>query len=66
MKTRGLRTVYGSLDALLVDREVEIVHIAVFKSDAPNHIAEGVNKGGYTISFYGPDGITLELLQPPP
>jgi hypothetical protein len=25
-----------------------------------------VNKGGYTIYFTDPDGITLELLQPPP
>ena len=37
-----------------------------FKSEAPNAITEGVNKGGYTIYFYGPDGVTLELLQPPP
>jgi catechol 2,3-dioxygenase-like lactoylglutathione lyase family enzyme len=37
-----------------------------FKSPAPNAIAEGVNRGGYTIYFLDPDGITLELLQPPP
>ncbi len=37
-----------------------------FKSDAPNAITAGVNKGGYAIYFLGPDGITLELLQPPP
>jgi catechol 2,3-dioxygenase-like lactoylglutathione lyase family enzyme len=37
-----------------------------FKSQAPNHITEGVNKGGYTIYFYGPDGVTLEFMQPPP
>ncbi|MBI3362919.1 MAG: VOC family protein [Chloroflexi bacterium] len=28
-------------------------------------MTEGVNKGGYTIYFYGPDGVTLEILQPP-
>jgi len=37
-----------------------------FKSDAPNYITEGVNRGGYTVYFYGPDGVTLELLQTPP
>ena len=36
-----------------------------FKSAAPNPITAGVNKGGYAIYFYGPDGITLELMQPP-
>jgi hypothetical protein len=25
-----------------------------------------VNKGGYTIYFTDPDGVTLELIQPPP
>ena len=37
-----------------------------FKSDSPNYIAEGVNKGGYSVYLLDPDGITLELLQPPP
>jgi lactoylglutathione lyase len=37
-----------------------------FKSDAPNLIEEGVNKGGYTVYFFDPDGITLELIEPPP
>lgn len=36
-----------------------------FKADAPIPIAEGVNKGGYTVYFLDPDGITLEILQPP-
>lgn len=36
-----------------------------FKSE-PNYIAEGVNKGGYAVYFTDPDGITLELVQPPP
>ncbi len=38
----------------------------VFKSDAPNYISQGVNTGGYTVYFWGPDNITLEILQPPP
>ena len=37
-----------------------------FKSDAPNLIEAGVNKGGYSIYFLDPDGITLEIVQPPP
>ncbi len=37
-----------------------------FKADQPIEIVAGVNKGGYTIYFTDPDGITLELLQPPP
>lgn len=37
-----------------------------FKADAPIAITEGVNKGGYTIYFTDPDGITLEIQQPPP
>lgn len=37
-----------------------------FKADRPIAIEHGVNKGGYTIYFLDPDGITLELLQAPP
>jgi lactoylglutathione lyase len=37
-----------------------------FKAEKPIAIEEGVNKGGYTIYFLDPDGITLELIQPPP
>ena len=37
-----------------------------FKAEEPIAIKAGVNKGGYTIYFTDPDGITLELLQPPP
>jgi catechol 2,3-dioxygenase-like lactoylglutathione lyase family enzyme len=36
-----------------------------FKAEAPVAIEAGVNKGGYTVYFMDPDGITLELLQPP-
>jgi len=36
-----------------------------FKADAPVAIEAGVNQGGYAIYFTDPDGITLELLQPP-
>jgi len=37
-----------------------------FKADKPVAIEQGVNKGGYAIYLTDPDGITLELLQPPP
>ena len=36
-----------------------------FKAEAPIAITEGVNQGGYTIYFLDPDGITLEIQQPP-
>lgn len=31
----------------------------------PNEITAGVNLGGYTVYFYGPDRIVHELVQPP-
>ncbi|WP_328623735.1 VOC family protein [Streptomyces sp. NBC_00353] len=31
----------------------------------PNLITDGVNKGGGTVYFYGPDDIVHELVQPP-
>ncbi len=37
-----------------------------FKADAPVAIEHGVNKGGWGIYFTDPDGITFELIQPPP
>ena len=37
-----------------------------FRAEKPVAIEVGVNKGGYTIYFTDPDGITLELIQPPP
>jgi catechol 2,3-dioxygenase-like lactoylglutathione lyase family enzyme len=36
-----------------------------FRSE-PIPITAGVNKGGATVYFLDPDGVTLELLQPPP
>lgn len=36
-----------------------------FVSD-PVDIADGVNRGGRTVYLRDPDGITLELVQPPP
>jgi lactoylglutathione lyase len=36
-----------------------------FKAEKPVAIEQGVNKGGYAVYFTDPDGITLELLQPP-
>jgi catechol 2,3-dioxygenase-like lactoylglutathione lyase family enzyme len=32
---------------------------------SPNLITAGVNAGGYTVYFYGPDRIVHELVQPP-
>lgn len=48
-----------SLFELLISKGVE------FRSDKPIEIMAGRNKGGYTIYFSDPDGITLELVQPP-
>ena len=36
-----------------------------FKAEKPIAIEAGVNKGGFTVYFTDPDGITLELVQPP-
>ena len=36
-----------------------------FKSAAPVAITAGANRGGHAVYFTDPDGITLELLQPP-
>lgn len=36
-----------------------------FRSE-PVAITAGVNRGGYTVYFLDPDGITLEMVQPPP
>jgi lactoylglutathione lyase len=36
-----------------------------FKAEKPVAIEAGVNKGGFAIYLFDPDGITLELLQPP-
>ena len=36
-----------------------------FKAERPVAIEAGVNKGGFTVYFTDPDGITLELVQPP-
>lgn len=36
-----------------------------FKAEEPVAIEAGVNKGGFTIYFLDPDGITLEMVQPP-
>ncbi|MHB1639631.1 MAG: VOC family protein [Candidatus Dormibacteria bacterium] len=33
---------------------------------APVYITAGVNQGGYSVYFYGPDRIVHELVQPPP
>ncbi len=38
----------------------------LFRAPKPVAIEAGRNLGGYTVYFQDPDGITLELLQPPP
>ena len=35
-----------------------------FKS-APNEVQVGINRGAWSVYFNGPDGIALELFQPP-
>lgn len=37
-----------------------------FKSPAPVAVTHGINKSAYAIYFTDPDGITLEMIQPPP
>lgn len=54
--TPGIRATYERLKAAGVP----------FKSDGPVEITAGINQGGYGIYFTDPDGITLELHQPPP
>lgn len=46
----------------LVERLKEVN--VTFKSEVVL-IREGINKGGFTIYFLDPDGITLEFVQPP-
>ena len=41
-------------------------HGVKFKAEKPVAIQQGFNKGSYSICFTDPDGITFELLQPPP
>lgn len=56
-----LAFVTGDLDGAhrsLIERGVVFV-------SPPNEITEGVNRGGKTCYFLDPDGITLELVQPP-
>jgi catechol 2,3-dioxygenase-like lactoylglutathione lyase family enzyme len=64
------RTGVGHWAFMVDDIHVEFNRLkslgVTFKAEKPIAIEEGVNKGGYTIYFLDPDGITLELLQPPP
>ena len=39
---------------------------APFRTPAPVPVTAGPNRGGFAIYFRDPDGISLELLQPPP
>jgi catechol 2,3-dioxygenase-like lactoylglutathione lyase family enzyme len=55
--------------ALLVtdihERHARMVEAGVRFRHPPVAIAEGANAGGFSTYFHDPDGITLELLQPP-
>lgn len=63
------RTGVGHWAFQVDDLRAEYVRLTVlgvrFKSE-PNYIAAGVNQGGYAVYFTDPDGITLEMVQPPP
>ena len=51
-------------DAL--DEHARLEEAGVRFVSAPQEIASGVNRGGYTCYFLDPDDITLEFVQPPP
>lgn len=55
---------FAVADIHAVTRQLRAAGIT-FRSPAPVAISEGVNRGGYAIYFADPDGIALELLQPP-
>lgn len=63
------RTGVGHWAFMVEDLHAEFARLKAlgvqFKSDGPVAIEAGVNKGGYTIYLNDPDGITLELVQPP-
>jgi catechol 2,3-dioxygenase-like lactoylglutathione lyase family enzyme len=61
----GVAHLAFQVDDIHAEFERMRAHGVRFKSDAPNAIVEGVNKGGYSIYLLDPDGITLELVQPP-
>jgi len=64
------RTGVGHWAFMVDDIQSEFTRLSAlgvqFKAERPIAIEQGVNKGGYTIYFTDPDGITLELIQPPP
>jgi catechol 2,3-dioxygenase-like lactoylglutathione lyase family enzyme len=43
-----------------------LINLGVKFKSPPNTITAGVNKGGYAVYFTDPDGVTLEMVQPPP
>ncbi len=61
----------GAAHLAFVVRDIQAAHRrltgagVVFRSE-PVAITEGRHRGGYTVYFLDPDGITLELSQPPP
>ena len=64
------RTGVGHWAFVVDDLQAEFTRLKAlgvrFKSETPNQISEGVNRGGGSIYLLDPDGITLELHQPPP
>ncbi len=62
------RTGVGHWCFMVDDLHAEYARLAAlgvkFKAAQPVAIEHGVNKGGFTVYFTDPDGITLELVQP--
>jgi lactoylglutathione lyase len=52
------------VDDLRAEYERMVALGVQFKS-TPNEIMAGVNQGGWAVYFLDPDGITLEMVQPP-
>ena len=50
----------------IVERFKRLESLGVAFRNPPVHITEGTNRGGMVCYFHGPDGETLELLQPSP
>lgn len=64
------RNTVGAAHLAFVCRNIEEVYQHLLEQgvhfvSAPNYITEGVNRGGQTCYFLDPDGITLELVEPP-
>jgi catechol 2,3-dioxygenase-like lactoylglutathione lyase family enzyme len=56
----------GFLVTDIHERYATMLAAGVTFRNPPVEITEGANAGGWACYFEDPDGITLELLQPPP